>query len=329
MAYTSESIYKGMKSIVLERGRIRAEYIEAGARMVSFVDKKSGREIMLQSKLNEFKKREFDCFYPGCDPAGFDDMFPTIDACYYEEFPWKGIKIADHGEVWSLDWEFNLDIDTVEMSVYGVRFPYRLIKKVYCKDDTTLRIDYRVENMSTFDMQFLWTAHPMMQVDEGTRIILPPECRTGYTIVSSCGRLDSSCGSFGSSCGRLGGYGNVFELEERLNAERNENLVVTVRSPEENNAEKYYIREKLSNGRCKMEFPIDRSSLEFRFPVETVPYLAVLVTEGYQGDPNLVIIEPATALYDRVDFAKAYGAASILKGNGCYEWYLEMELGDW
>jgi hypothetical protein len=312
MCKITRGTYKSVESVVLESERIRVEFIKCGARMTSFLDKKTGREIMLQSKLKEFRKRDFDSYFTDCDPAGFDDMFPTIDVCYYDEFPWAGTKISDHGEVWSLDWDFDAGKDSITMSVHGIRFPYRLVKKVYFKNESTIRIDYMAENLSAFDMDFLWTAHPMMQVDEGTRILLPPECKTGYTIICSSGRL--------------GGYGNVFELDKALNAERDDKLAIKVRSAKENNVEKYYIREKLTNGFCKMEFPGDGSTLEFRFPSESVPYLAILVSEGSGGDPNWAIIEPSTALYDRIDIAKANNAISRLSGNGCYKWYLEMEL---
>ena len=29
---------------------------------------------------------------------GFDEMFPTISECYYEEKPWQGIRFAYVGE---------------------------------------------------------------------------------------------------------------------------------------------------------------------------------------------------------------------------------------
>ena len=37
-------------------------------------------------------------------PAGYDDMFPTILECHYEQFPRKGVELPDHGELWPLEW---------------------------------------------------------------------------------------------------------------------------------------------------------------------------------------------------------------------------------
>ena len=73
-----------------------------------------------------YKLQPFDGDYVAGECSGLDDMFPTIDACYYDRFPWQGVKMADHGEVWSLAWEAQAQGDCLHFGVNGVRFPYRL-----------------------------------------------------------------------------------------------------------------------------------------------------------------------------------------------------------
>ena len=53
------------------------------------------------------------------------------------------------------------------LSVHGVRFPYRLEKWVSFHADGTLRVDYRLTNLSRFDFDFMWAAHMMLNLEDG------------------------------------------------------------------------------------------------------------------------------------------------------------------
>ncbi len=38
------------------------------------------------------------------DHFGWDEMFPSVDACAYPVEPFTGLDVVDHGELWSLRW---------------------------------------------------------------------------------------------------------------------------------------------------------------------------------------------------------------------------------
>jgi len=59
------------------------------------------------------------------------------------------------------------------------------------------------------------------------------------------------------------------------------------------------------------------------FPVQTVPYLGVLLGNGLHIG-NCAIVEPCTGAFDRPDRAKAFGRNSVLKAKGDLKWYLEF-----
>ena len=164
------SKYKDKSSIVVENGRIRAEFTpDPGGKMVSLIDKNSGYEFLVQRPGEKYREQAFDGLYTEGECSGFDDMFPTIDFCEYENEPWKGTKMADHGEVWSLPWDYQLNSGSLEFQVEGVRFPYRLQKKVAIVDDNVLRLSYTLKNRSGHDFEFLWAGHFMFNMEEGTR----------------------------------------------------------------------------------------------------------------------------------------------------------------
>jgi hypothetical protein len=98
-----QSKYKDKKSIVVENNRLRAEFLpDPGGKMVSLIDKGTGYEFLIQRNNELYRDQSFDGVYVDGECSGFDDMFPTIDVCNYESDPWKGVKMPDHGEVWSL-----------------------------------------------------------------------------------------------------------------------------------------------------------------------------------------------------------------------------------
>src|SRR5262249_54979334 len=86
---------------------------------------------------------------------------------------WQGTKIPDHGEVWSLAWKPKIEGETLTMTTYGVRFPYKLEKRIWFTAANILRTEYTLTNLSAFDFNFLWAAHTMINLENGVELVLP------------------------------------------------------------------------------------------------------------------------------------------------------------
>ena len=97
--------HKDQISYVLETKTLAAEFIRHGGRMVSLRHKSANREFLVQQQLDKYLKAEYAKLMVPAQAAGYDDMFPTILECFYPDFPWKGVSMPDHGEVWALDWD--------------------------------------------------------------------------------------------------------------------------------------------------------------------------------------------------------------------------------
>jgi hypothetical protein len=307
----SEGTFKDRKCITVENSRLKMICVTIGSRMVSLVDKASGREFMLQSNKENYLVGEYDSCYGKYDPVGFDEMFPTIDECYYSTFPWKGTRIPDHGELWGLEWGHALYDSYVELNVFGIRFPYKFMKKISFKEENVLRIDYCVTNLSKFDMEFIWSAHPIIKIDCDSQIILPIDCEKGVTVYNLKGEI--------------GIFGNEFNMLKTLNGYKDKEIAIKLSNEARNSVYKFFIKDKLKSGYCGIHYPSDNNTITMRFPVQSVPYLGILIDEGSINHTYSAILEPCTAAYDKIDFAKAYSCNSILKANDCYEWYLEFE----
>lgn len=303
--------YKNKNSIVLDNGHIRAEFLpDPGGKLVSFINRKTGFEFLVQRPHHIYRDQPFGGSYVEGECSGFDDMFPTIDECVCDQDPWRGIKMADHGEVWSLPWDYHYEQGVLRMSVRGVRFPYKMEKAIEFAGENTLRINYRLLNESDNDFDFLWAGHFMINMQEGCRIVVPKDCSKAVSILTNGPRS----------------YGQVVDWPMFTDNDGNLYRADISRSPDSKGFEKYYFQNRLTDGWCRFEYPGDKEKIEIRFPVATVPYLGILMNEnGWDGLYN-VFIEPCTVCYDRPDRAKEHGQVSTVKASDEYRWFIDVTI---
>ena len=308
-----KSTYKNKNSIVVQKELIRAVFLpDPGGKMVSLVNRKTGFEFLVQRAGQTYRDQPFGGSYVDGECSGFDDMFPTIDECFCEQDPWKNVLMADHGEVWSLPWDCREVNGVLKMSVRGIRFPYYLEKAISFTDTNTLRISYHLKNESHDDFDFLWAGHFMINMQEGCRIAVPPDCKKAITMLSNGPRK----------------YGQVVDWPSFSDNEGKKYRADISRSEDVAGFEKYYFQNKLENGWCRFEYPHDTGSIQISFPSAKVPYLGILMNEkGWDGLYN-VFIEPCTVAYDRPDRARQHGQISTLKASGVYEWYIDITVNE-
>jgi len=310
MSIVTKTLFKGADALLMENDVFKVIVLIQGSKMVSLKDKQSGRELLLQSNNEKYIKGKYDSDYVATEPNGFDEMFPTIDVCYCEQPPWEGVKLPDHGEVWALDWEYTACDTCLEMHTYGVRLPYRLSKKFHFTNAGVLRIEYCLNNLTRFDMDFLWAAHAMFTLDDNSMLLLPDKCRNASLTFSNGNRFSGSH------------YGDKFNIADKFDIDADNKL--SNPKTADRYMDKFYIDDDIACGKCGISYPSDHCAYMMEFPVSQVPFLGILLTNGYDFG-NCAIIEPCTAAFDRIDRAKAFGKSSTVKANGSYEWHLEFK----
>ena len=310
-----ESRYKDQPAITIESDALRVQFLPGtGAKMASLVYKPREFELLVQGASDTYLTQPFAGEYVDGECTGFDDMFPTIDRCFCDQYPWQGIEMADHGEVWSLPWALQAGADELEFSVNGVRFPYRLEKRASFRTDSVLRLDYRLANLSPFDLDFVWAGHMMINLEPDVELVLPDD-------VSSVVATFDVTGSFGA-------YGDVFDWPVATLPDGTRRDLRKLRPKSARDAYKYYVKEALAQGWCQLHYHQNDFVLALAFPAATVPYLGVLPNEGGWRDYYNIFLEPCTAPFDRPDAARYRGQVSTLKAQSTYEWYLEISLTD-
>ncbi|OPA74008.1 hypothetical protein BVG16_24935 [Paenibacillus selenitireducens] len=283
---------------------------QLGSKAISLKHRKTNREWLSRTEL-PLGNRGYASSFSDSDGSGWDEMFPTINPCRYGEYPWQGVELPDHGEVWSIPWQAMVDNQQLQCEVYGVRMPYQLRKTYSFRTAERLRIDYSVQNLSPFPFSFLWAAHPLFQVVEGMEIRVPADLNQIVVSYSQHGRL----GETGDKLAWPNPFGEASPTPlNRVEAD-------TART-----AEKYYFAEELPEGKASLYDPRTGEQMTMYFPIEQVPYLSIWANYGgYLGQYH-VAIEPATGFLDDVSYAMEQGKAAYVEAGGTYSWFLELEL---
>lgn len=306
----SHGKYKNVKALLMESDELAITIIPgSGGKIQSIFDKVRRKEALYQSERDEFRTSNYGANFETGDFSGFDEIFPSIDACFYPTWPWLGTPVPDHGEVWSLPWDYTIYDDSIVLSVHGVRFPYRIEKKIEFLRDNSFRLSYTASNLSNFDFDFIWAPHPYFVCDENTRVVLPPSVKK---VISTC-----------SLENKLGEYGAIHPWPVTQTSTEEKYDISNVMNPKyAGKCEKFYAVNKPLEGWCALHNSLSGDTIGLSYPYDKLPYLGVW--EGIVNDRYIAALEPVTGAFDRLDVAKLAGKAGVIKAGLKYEWFLNL-----
>lgn len=288
---------------------------QLGGKIVSLVNRKTKREFLSRTKIS-YRHRTYGGPFGDYERDGADECFPSVGSSFVPVFPWEGIKVPDHGEVWTLPWEYQIKGDRLNMWTQGIRFPYTFERRISFEtlarqDKPYIRLSYRVKNNSSFDFPFVYAFHPLFRVETRTKILIPP----GTDLVTSSSTDD-----------RLGppmtkhSWPDVtdFTLDKAYNRS-------SIRSSRTKEAEKLFTT-RLQQGRCALLYP-NGEFIGFLFPAKKLPFLGLWVNEGGWNNLHHVGLEPSTSQVDRLDVAEGLKTCGVVPGGGTFEWDISLIMG--
>jgi len=286
---------------------------QIGGKMISLVCKGTGREFMSLSG-RKFRPLRYGDDFGDCDISGFDECFPAIAEGVYPDWPWKGIVVPDHGELWTLPWKCETKADRLIMSAHGVRFPYWFTKEMSVEANRVCA-RYTLRNLSPYEFRYIWSAHPLLAVTPGSRIILPgsPRIRTDFSKHERFGEL-------------------LYETSwpEARQADGAVVDLSVIRSADEDQATKVFTT-RLEEGWCALHDRKTGDFIKLSFPVDRIPYVGLWINEGgwpFDGKPSFnVALEPCTGCPDKLETAVQRGEYASIRGLGEVSWTLEITLG--
>ncbi|MEN8097910.1 MAG: hypothetical protein ABFQ89_02435 [Chloroflexota bacterium] len=325
-----ESIdYQGMKAISLRNEYLSLVVIpELGAKIASLMHRPSQTEWLWTNPNLVLKKPEYGDSYTGQhDTGGVDECFPTIAPVQFPTEPWTDITIPDHGELWSQSW----DVESVEstpervvisVSCYGVHLPYRFERTItLLAGENEVHLGYKVTNLSSFALPFLWSIHPLLRIEPGMRLYLPENVQRI--------RIDSSTDDF------LGELGTSHPWPVVHDNEGNELDLSKVPSSDIARAVKFFaapLNEDVPVETMLVD-PKSKRGLGFRFSPNQITHIGVWMNyggwagvEGAAPYYNLGL-EPCIVGADSLEVAvKHWREAAILQPEQTRIWSLELFL---
>jgi len=159
-----------------------------GARVVSLIDKASGRDWMAQGGISENTGE--DAVYSSGEAVGWDECFPTVSRWNASATVW-GRTLRDHGDVWGRPWKVEAATTTLLHTIFtGTNFRFA---RQLSLDGRTLTVSYSVENTGDAPLPFLWALHGLLTTQPGEEISLPGCDKLGVTFLSLDGqRIDAA-----------------------------------------------------------------------------------------------------------------------------------------
>lgn len=156
---------------------------ELGGKITSLRDSRIGREWLWRHPRFVYKRVPHGSSYvTEADTGGWDECFPSVAECEYPSAPWEGAAVQDHGELWSQAAEFESierpDNVALRTRWQGIVLPYTFMRTItLTANSSVIRADYEVVNNADQPMNFVWCIHPLLAIEPGMELRLPPSAR--------------------------------------------------------------------------------------------------------------------------------------------------------
>ena len=274
--------------------------------MVEFRSKKSGKQFLLEPQAlgRTYRRASYGDDFGLYDTSGFDECFPNIAPAFF----------PDHGEVWSREWNWQQDGNDLHFSIDGVKARYVFEKRIRM-DGTRVRLLYKVENRENTPLNFLWSAHPLLDVTPGTTILLP----NGEHHMLIDWASDTV----------IGKHGDIVPWPFLSSNHHHINYSV-VQEKCLGQAVKCYTN-VLNEGWAAVYFPDADESLLFEFDPGENPYLGIWLCYGGWPAAGVnahltVALEPCCGRSDSLEEAMQQGECAHVDAHGTKEWSLTMSV---
>ena len=306
--------YKGIAAKELENDVLRLTFLpKYGCKLVSLIFKPTGREFLFQSEADTLEIPPYGANFAQYDASGFDEVFPSLNACPYPEGPFAGTPVPDHGELWTLPWSsaFSPDNTSARSFVQSDRFPYTFSRAIQLKGNEVL-FEYTVENLSDASFPFIWMPHCLLACSPYTRLLVPPHLNQIINVSHTSHHL-GQWGTHHPYPVTIDSNGKQFDLSQP-------------EPPSAQNCEDFYFTMPNTEGWCGIEHTDTGEKLLYAYDAEQVPYLGVWKSHaGFRSDYNLAL-KPCTGLYDDLYIAHKTCQCRTIPAQGKYSWNFKITL---
>lgn len=171
---TIESKEKKWEESVLENEELSISLLPGlGGKMTRLVNKRTGTQFLkeLENRAGELTPPSMGFEFKPPYAFGFDECFPTVAPSHYP-FNERVIQWPDHGELWTQEWEYEQYESRIVLKATGVNMLYEFQKEISLKGNE-IEISYSLKNNSYRPFDYIWSAHPLLEIDEADELLLP------------------------------------------------------------------------------------------------------------------------------------------------------------
>lgn len=285
-----------------------------GAKIVSVTNKVAAHEWLLGPADRPFQPVAYGASFVEQDMSGWDEMYPTINACAYPgDGPHAGTALPDHGEVWALAWEVTqANAGALTMRVNGRALPYTLTRTLTMPQPDTLHMAYTVENTGTAPLTGLWAAHPQFAASAATEIRLPADIN--HMLVVQPLEDWGAAGSEVTWPIATTPAGAPYALHRVTTADAHKSRKL------------YTLPDQPVEWAMLVETNADHW-LRMDWDAAQIPYLGVWVDEGHYNPALSIALEPATGFYDDLALAWQNQRVPVLAPGAKTNWALTVTVG--
>ena len=306
----------GLPGISLRAGEIEVVVIPSLGLKIGNLRRARGREWLWHNPEIPYAPPLPGASYvETADSGGWDECFPTVGPSPVPGMPGEPM-LPDHGELWSARWEsavYERDgAPALTGSVRGIRFPYEFTREISLDTrDPVIRFAYRLRHLGGEAFPWIWSSHPLLNVQPGTTLELPGVAQV--RVDAAHHRPDLEVDDVVPWPGGVGGRGDVFAFPERAAS----GWAVKV------------FADAGSQGRAIVTDPRRGERLEFRFSAGEVPQTGLWINcggwapSGREAYYNLAL-EPCIGAPDRLDRAAEWGLAQTLRPEEERSWSVEV-----
>jgi galactose mutarotase-like enzyme len=307
----------GFPAVALRSDQIETVAVPAIGMKLTNLRRLNGREWLWRSDQIPLALPEPGASYvESADSGGWDECFPTVGPCPVPGAP-QVPPLPDHGELWSASWSSSVyehpEGTTLTGSARGIAFPYEFHREVTLPSkDSVVRFRYRVRHTGGDAFRWIWSSHPLLNVQPGSELVLPGVHQVKVSAMH--GRQDLSENDVVSWPGAIGGDADRFIFPD------NGGWAVKL------------FGDLGPEGRMILIDPRRQERLELVVRREEVPQVGLWINCRGWAPPGRspyynLALEPCIGAPDRLDIAvEEWHTAQVLEPGTEREWSLEVRL---
>ena len=308
----------GFPAVALRSAELEVVAVPAIGMKITNLRRLSGREWLWRSdQIPLALPVPGSSYVESADSGGWDECFPTVGPCPMPGAPADTPPLPDHGELWSSSWTSSVyehaEGTTLAGSAQGTALPYEFYREVTLAPDApVVRFRYRVRNIGTEAFPWIWSSHPLLNVQPGSELILPGVHQVKVDAVH--GRNDFRKNDIVSWPGGIGGNADRFVF------------------PEDGAWAVKLFGDLGSEGRMALIDPRKGERLELVVRSDEVPQVGIWINCRGWAPPGRspyynLALEPCIGAPDRLDVAvREWQTAQALKPGEERSWAVEVWL---